>query len=89
MSLNATISPLPCLHIIFKRKAEAARRAHAAEPPPQEPTLLPHKVKSVRLLVSTRRPQPEEKESSEDLPMAVDEEPEVSATITAFLLLNF
>ena len=58
-------------------------------PPPQEPPLLPHKVKSVRLLVSTRRPQPEEKESSEDLPMAVDEEPEVSATITAFLLLNF
>jgi hypothetical protein len=64
--------------------AEAARTAHAAEtsPPAPAPVLLQHKVKSVRLLVSARKPQPEEKESSEDLPMAVDEEPEVSATST-------
>ncbi|KAN0111964.1 hypothetical protein V8E52_007982 [Russula decolorans] len=57
--------------------AEAGRTAHAAEtsPPAPAPVLLQHKVKSVRLLVSAWKPQPEEKESSEDLPMAVDKEP--------------
>ena len=117
--------PILCSHVILKRKAEAARRAHATETLPQAqaadtspqaqaadtspqthltepsfqahptepssqaqaPVFLPHKVKSVRLLVSARRPQPEGRESGDDLPMEVDEEPEVSPT--TFLLHTF
>jgi hypothetical protein len=85
---SLTKIPLPPLLTIFKRKAEATRRAHATQnaPPPLVPILLQPKVKSVRLLVSARKPQIEEKESSEELPMAVDdEEPEVSPTISTFL----
>jgi hypothetical protein len=52
--------------------AEAAHKAQAAETSPLAPVTMPCKVKSVRLLVSAPGPQPE-KESSEDLPMAVDE----------------
>ena len=68
---------------------EPSPQAHAAEPSSQAqaPVLLPHRVKSVRLLVSARPPQPEGRESGDDLPMEVDEEPEVSPT--AFFLPGF
>jgi hypothetical protein len=65
---------------------EAAHKVQAAETSPLAPVTMLHKVKSIRLLVSAPGPQPE-KESSEDLPMVVDEEPEVSAASSNFLLI--
>ena len=70
---------------IFKQKAEAARGEHASK---DLPTQVYPQQRKVRLLIQAPPAQPEEEEGK-DLPMAVDEEPEVSSAIIGPFLINF